>query len=130
MTQASVVTAGTLSSRVLTWRSCERRRAALMPAISSKAATGAKASSSSCVMPSTVPDSPPPSQSSTWGQAIQVSSARVRPAASDQPCSSRTNRSRSCPPARRSRTSTGISTTDSAPTMVTGSQVAMVMVNW
>ncbi|CFN79540.1 Uncharacterised protein [Bordetella pertussis] len=91
MTQASVVTAGTLSSRVLTW---------------------------------------PPSQSSTWGQAIQVSSARVRPAASDQPCSSRTNRSRSCPPARRSRTSTGISTTDSAPTMVTGSQVAMVMVNW
>ncbi|PAX95098.1 hypothetical protein CKW48_21805, partial [Bordetella pertussis] len=30
MTQASVVTAGTLSSRVLTWRSCERRRAALI----------------------------------------------------------------------------------------------------
>ena len=51
-----------------------------------------------------------------------VSSASAIPAASTQPCSSRMKSSRSARSARRRRTSTGISTTDSTPTMVTGSR--------
>ncbi|MNR16779.1 hypothetical protein D3C85_1334050 [compost metagenome] len=129
MTQASVATAGTLSSKVLTWRSCARSRAALMPAMSSSADTGAKAMSRSPVMPRTRSGKPLPKASTTYGQANQVAMASAIPAAATQPCSSLMNWSRSVSSARRRRTSTGIKTTDSTPTMVTGSQVAMVIVN-